>query len=136
MLLIYGCIKTPHKQTNIKIRISCSPRGGPCFPIEHAENVLPLQTHMPAVHTEMMILGVMGGSPPIFGYLERHAQIQNRRQTPSGRKVSGRKEKEKRKRKNNAKFRGHYVCPRKHALCLHQKSINYRNCVFKNEDFR
>ena len=29
-------------------------------------------------------------------YLERNAKIQNRRQTPSGRKVSGRKEKERR----------------------------------------
>ena len=27
-------------------------------------------------------------------FLERHAKIQNRRQTPSGRKVSGRREKE------------------------------------------
>ena len=42
-----------------------------------------------------------------FCYLQNHAQIQNRRQTPSGRKVSGRmKEKE---RHNNAKFGGHYV---------------------------
>ena len=34
-----------------------------------------------------------------FFYLERHAKIQNRRQTPSGRKVSGRKKKKERKRK-------------------------------------
>ena len=44
------------------------------------------------------------------------------RQTPSGRKVRGRK---KKKKKNNAKFSGHYVCPRTetvraHALRSHQ----------------
>ena len=57
----------------------------------------------PAVHPEMTIFGVKGGPSPIFVvakyyflcYLERHAKIQTRRQTPSGRKVSGRKKKEK-----------------------------------------
>ena len=46
-----------------------------------------------------------GGSPTIFlglnliffCYLERNAKIQYRRQTPSGRKVSGRKKKKERK---------------------------------------
>ena len=49
------------------------------------------------------------------------------RQTPSGRKVRGRKKQEEKKEKNNAKFSGHYVCPRTHnvrahALPSHQSS--------------
>ena len=54
----------------------------------------PQKAHMPAVHPEMMIWGGEGRVPPHFCYLERYAKIQNRRQTPSGRNVSGRKEKE------------------------------------------
>ena len=61
-----------------------------------------LQAHMPAVRPEMTIWGVKGGSPHffldksfLFCYLERHETIQNCRQTPYGRKVSGRKKKEK-----------------------------------------
>ena len=58
--------------------------------------------------------------------------MQNRRQTPSGRKVSGRKKKEERKKKNNAKFSGHYVRQRmqnirSHALCSdHSMSVNIK----------
>ena len=56
----------------------------------------------------------MGAKSYIFCFLERHAKIQKLRQTPCGRKVSGRKKKEeerRRRRKNNAMFSGHYVCP-------------------------
>ena len=57
----------------------------------------------PAVHPGMTIWGVKRGSPPhsflaksyFFGYLERHAKIQNCRQTPSGRKVRERKKERK-----------------------------------------
>ena len=51
-----------------------------------------------------------------FCYLERHAKIQNNRKTPSGRKERGRK---KEKRKNIAKFSGHYVRPRMHNVHAH-----------------
>ena len=44
------------------------------------------------------------------------ANSQLPRQTPSGRKVRGRKKKKKKKKKNNAKFSGHYVCPRTHNV--------------------
>ena len=42
--------------------------------------------------------------------------------------MHGRKKEEKEKGKNNAKFSGHYVCPRTHnvraqALCSHQKKL-------------
>ena len=48
-------------------------KGGPRFPIAYAprsvaatpKNV-PLQAHMPAVHPEMTIWGVKGGSPPFL----------------------------------------------------------------------
>ena len=93
------------------------PKGGPLFPIAHALRSLrvavALQAHMPAVHPEMTIFLA---KTYFFCYLERHAKIQNRRQTPSGRKVSGRKEKE---RKNNAKFSGRYVRPRTHNVRAH-----------------
>ena len=99
-------MRTHSTQTNIH---EC--RGGPRFPIAHALRfcrvAVALHAHMPAVHTEITIWGVKGGSPPFFWaksyfscYLERNAKIQNRRQISSGRKVSGRKEKE-RKKKNN-----------------------------------
>ena len=43
-------------------------------------------------------LGGKGGAKSYsFCFLERHAHIKNRGQTPSGREVSGRKEKEKRR---------------------------------------
>ena len=56
----------------------------------------------PAVHPGMKIWGVQGGSPPFLGtkfnfFLERQAKIQNRRQTPSGSKVRGRKERKRKK---------------------------------------
>ena len=53
-----------------------------------------------------------------FVTLERHAKIQKRRQSPSGRKVRGRKNERKmkeKKKKNNAEFSGYYVRPRMHA---------------------
>ena len=70
-------------------------------------------------------LGVEGAPAPHFCwlnlifccYIERHAKIQNRRQAPSGRNLSGRKEKE---RKNNDKYalalthnalRTHFIAP-------------------------
>ena len=86
----------------------------------------------PAFHPGMTILRVKGGSPPTFlsgksfsfFYLERHAQIQNHRLTPSGRKVRGRKEEERKKEgTNNAKFSGHYVCA--HALRSDQLWLKY-----------
>ena len=43
-------------------------------------------------------------------------------QTPSCRKVRGRKKesgKKERRRKNNAKYSGHYVCPRTHNMRAH-----------------
>ena len=63
----------------------------------------------------------MKGGPPPFVlakfyflcYLERHAQIKNHRQTPFGRKVSGRKE---RKRKKYACAKGCAHIPIAHAL--------------------
>ena len=64
--------------------------GGPLTPFFFCENLL---------------VRVKLGNPP---------EYQLPRQTPFGRKVCGSKErkKEERKRKNNAKFSGHYVCPR------------------------
>ena len=70
-----------------------------------------------------------------FCDLERHAKIQNRRQTHSGRKISGRKEKEeeRKKKKNKAKFSGNYVRPRTHAQrscaahALHSQQLLYEN---------
>ena len=44
----------------------------------------------------------------IYGQIRSPPEFQLPRQTPSGRKVRGRKE----RRKNNANFIGHYVCPR------------------------
>ena len=43
--------------------------------------------------------------------------VRTKIQTPSGRKVHGRKE--RRRRRNNAKFSGHYVRPRTHNVCMH-----------------
>ena len=54
----------------------------------------------PAVHPGMTIWGVKGAKSYYFCDLERHAKIQNRRQTPSVRKVRGRKEKKKPQPKN------------------------------------
>ena len=81
---------------------------------------------MPVVHTEITIWGAKGGPPHFcleaksyfFGYLERQAKIQNRRQIPSGGKVSGRKER-KRKKKNDTKFSGHYVRQRMDNVLAH-----------------
>ena len=33
--------------------------------------------------------------------------------------VEGKKKEEGKKKKNNAKFSGHYVCPRTHNICAH-----------------
>ena len=69
----------------------CESKGGPCFPIAHALRfrrvAVALQAHMPAVHQFFLAKSYF------FCYLERHAKIQNRKQTPSGRKVRGRKKK-------------------------------------------
>ena len=42
--------------------------------------------------------GLKGGSTHFFLYLERNAKIQNRSQTPFGRKVNGRKERRRKRR--------------------------------------
>ena len=79
------------------------------------------------------------GFPPFFvaksyflRYLERHAKIQNRRQTPFGRKVNGRKERRKKERRRKRRImpsvvattsaftQTHNVCA--HALRSHQLS--------------
>ena len=68
-------------------------------------------------------MGGEGRVPPIFlvsksyfiYFLERHAKIQNRRQTPSGRKS---KWKERKKKKNIAFTRGGAHLPIAHALRL------------------
>ena len=77
---------------------------------------------MPSVRPEMTIWGVKGGPSPFFCaksyffcYLERHAKIQNRRQTPYGRKVRA----WKKERKNNAKFSGHYDRSHTHNVHAH-----------------
>ena len=104
----------------------CECRGGRSF-IDKARTP-------PAVHPGMTIWGVNGGSPPSFFWLnliffcdlERHAQIQNRRQTPSGRKVCGRKEERRRIMPSlvattSSLARTHNV--RTHSLRSHQKVL-------------
>ena len=67
---------------------------------------------MSAVHPEMTIWGVKGGSAPIFFGL------------------NGRKErKRKKKKKNNAKFSGHYV----RAHTLRSDQLGVRTDVFQAE---
>ena len=102
----------------------CECRGGRSF-IDKARTP-------PAVHPGMTIWGVNGGSPPSFFWLnliffcDLERQIQNRRQTPSGRKVCGRKEERRRIMPSlvattSSLARTHNV--RTHSLRSHQKVL-------------
>ena len=69
-------------------------------------------------------LGGEGRVPPIFFcYLERHAKIQNRRQSPSGRKVSGSKE-EERRRIMPSIVANTYASARTTFICSHSARTN------------
>ena len=56
-----------------------------------------------------------------LGQIRLPPKFQLPRQTPSGRKVCGRKEEER--KKNNAKFSGHYVCPRTHYVHTNMQNV-------------
>ena len=77
-----------------KMRTLCVRRGGSSL-TQSAHTPFPQSS---CNFTEMTIWGGGRGPPPPFfgGYLEGHAKFKNRRQIPSGRKISGRK-KEKRR---------------------------------------
>ena len=64
-----------------------------------------------------------------YGLIRLPPEFQHPRQTPSGRKVRAWKKEEEERKKNNAKFSGHYIRPRTHnvraqALRSHQCKVN------------
>ena len=73
----------------------------------------------PFIFCANLLVRVKLGYPPNFKFLGKPLLGEKY--------VEGRKKKKKKKKKNNAKFSGHYVCPRtetvrEHALCSHQKN--------------
>ena len=106
--LMIGFLRQAENFSNITFA-----KGGPRFSIVHALRLLSTQVK---------------GPPHFFCYLERHAKTQNCRQTPSQRKVTGRKmkkkEKEKRRRITPSLVATSSTSARTTFVCMHSTRTN------------